>query len=172
MNVWRVWAGRGDVRGVAVGLALCVGRRLRTLPVGVVGVHGAHHEGRGGCTSTTHTAGVARRIMRTLHPPLLAATCHVLLLGVDGRELRTLGVVGVARRIMRTLHPPLLAVTCHVLLLGVDGLGFRTLGVVGVHGAHREGRGGRTSTMGGARHAAERCEHEDQRVEAGVAATE
>ena len=135
MNVWRVWAGRGDVRGVAVGLALCVGRRLRTLPVGVVGVHGAHHEGRGGCTSTTHTAGVARRIMRTLHPPLLA-------------------------------------VTCHVLLLGVDGLGFRTLGVVGVHGAHREGRGGRTSTMGGARHAAERCEHEDQRVEAGVAATE
>jgi len=122
VNVWRVWAGRGDVRA--------------------------------------------------LHPPLLAVTCHVLLLGVDGWELRTLGVVGVARRIMRTLHPPLLAVTCHVLLLGVDGLGFRTLGVVGVHGAHREGRGGRTSTMGGARHAAERCEHEDQRVEAGVAATE
>ena len=71
--VWRAWTGRSDVRGLALGLALCVGHRHRTLSV--VGVHGAHHEGRGGRTST-------------------AGTCHVLLVGVDGRELRTLGVVG------------------------------------------------------------------------------
>jgi len=148
--VWRAWTGRSDVRGRAVGLALCVGRgnaflfsdlsaagalffhgrhlrlllllrllghhlpllrlrhtdklhfcllaclllrrghRLRTL--GVVGVRGAHREGRGGRTSTTHTTGVARRIMRALDPPLRAGAGDVL--RVDGRELRTLGVVG------------------------------------------------------------------------------
>ena len=58
----------------------------------------AHREGRrGGRTksrsSTTYTA--ARRIMRAHDPPPLG-TGHVLLVGVDGldgRKLRTLGVV-------------------------------------------------------------------------------
>jgi hypothetical protein len=72
-------------------LLLRRGHQLRTL--GVVGVRGAHREGRGGRTSTTHTTGVARRIMRAIDPPLRAGAGDVL--RVDGRELRTLGVVGV-----------------------------------------------------------------------------
>ena len=94
-----------------------------------------------------HTA--ARRIRRANDPPL--GTGHVLLVGADGRELRTLGVVGAevgvvgaearvlspvvgvhgtaARRIRRAHDPPL--GTGHVLLVGADGRELRTLGVVG-----------------------------------------
>ena len=175
--VWRAWTGRSDVRGRAVGLALCVGReRVGHSPPSMCGARGtledrgearmrgcksgregewegicgrgegcgrrllatvygardarahiaravaadapgpgaapralrrdgsrarAHiaravHRGegrRGGRTrsrsSTMHTA--ARRIRRANDPPL--GTGHVLLVGADGRELRTLGVV-------------------------------------------------------------------------------
>ena len=59
-----------------------------------------------------HTA--ARRIRRAHDPPL--GTGHVLLVGADGRELRTLGVVGAE--------------------VGVVGAEARVLSpVVGVHGA-------------------------------------
>ena len=92
--VWRAWTGRSDVRGRAVGLALCVGRGNAFLfpdlsAAGALFFHGRHLR--------------LLLLLRLLGSPLLRL-CHTdkrhfcllaCLLHRRGPRLRALGVVGV-----------------------------------------------------------------------------